>query len=133
MWPDEPDCGSPTRPSIYNAIYAHPEGELRKDLIACLRQGCSTRKSRSAGADRRGQIPEMLSIHVRPEVNDRTMLGHWEGDLIKGGQQSACRRCAGGAQDSPGPLGKDAGLDGRIGAGASWTNSIRLPSRRGRH
>ena len=84
MWPDEPDM-QVSHETIYNAIYAHPKGESRKDLIACLRQGRSTRKSRSAGIDRRGQIPEMVSIHVRPpEVNDRVMPGHWEGDLIKG-------------------------------------------------
>ena len=77
--------------TIYNAIYAYPRGELRKQLIALLRQGKSTRKRRSAGDDRRGQIPEMVSIHVRPpEVNDRVMPGHWEGDLIKGaGNKSA--------------------------------------------
>lgn len=84
MWPDEPDL-QVSHETIYNAIYAYPKGELRKELIACLRQGRSTRKSRSAGTDRRGQIPEMVSIHVRPpEVDDRVMPGHWEGDLIKG-------------------------------------------------
>jgi IS30 family transposase len=68
-----------------------PGGELRRELIACLRYGHSTRLPRSRGTDRRGQIPDMLSIHVRPpEVDDRIMPGHWEGDLIKGaGNQSA--------------------------------------------
>lgn len=71
--------------TVYNAIYAYPRGELRKQLVACLRQARSTRRPRSGGADRRGQIPDMVSIHLRPpEVNDRLMPGHWEGDLIKG-------------------------------------------------
>ena len=71
--------------TIYTAIYAHAGGELRRQLIACLRQGKSTRLPRSRGSDRRGQLPGMLSIHVRPpEVEDRVMPGHWEGDLIKG-------------------------------------------------
>lgn len=84
MWPEETDLHV-SHETIYNAIYAHPKGELRKALLACLRQGRSTRRPRSAGEDRRGQIPEMVSIHVRPpEVNDRLMPGHWEGDLIKG-------------------------------------------------
>jgi IS30 family transposase len=31
------------------------------------------------------QIPDMLSIHLRPpEVEDRQFPGHWEGYLIKG-------------------------------------------------
>lgn len=73
------------RETIYNAIYALPVGELRKELIICLRQGKSYRKPWSSGVDRRGQIPDMVSIHVRPpEVEDRLMPGHWEGDLIKG-------------------------------------------------
>jgi transposase, IS30 family len=77
--------------TIYNAIYAYPRGELRRQLIACLRQGHAKRLPRSRGTDRRGQIPDMVSIHVRPpEVNDRLMPGHWEGDLIKGaGNRSA--------------------------------------------
>jgi len=90
MWPDKPELHV-SHETIYTAIYAHPKGELRKELIACLRQGKSGRKPRSAGEDRRGQIPEMVSIHLRPpEVSDRVMPGHWEGDLIKGaGNKSA--------------------------------------------
>ena len=77
--------------TIYTTIYAHPKGELRRELIALLRRRQSKRMPRSRGADRRGQIPDMVSIHVRPpEVNDRAMPGHWEGDLIKGaGNKSA--------------------------------------------
>ncbi|CAM3494724.1 transposase (fragment) [Cupriavidus taiwanensis] len=77
--------------TIYNAIYAYPRGELRRQLIACLRQGHAKHLLRSRGTDRRGQIPDMVSIHERPpEVNDRLMPGHWEGDPIKGaGNRSA--------------------------------------------
>lgn len=90
MHPDNPSW-QVSHETIYNAIYAYPRGELRRQLIALLRQGKSTRRPRSAGQDRRGQIPEMVSIHVRPpEIEDRLMPGHWEGDLIKGaGNKSA--------------------------------------------
>lgn len=71
--------------TIYTAVYVLPRGALRTQLIACLRQGRSTRKPRSRGTDRRGRIADMQSIHVRPpEVADRLIPGHWEGDLIKG-------------------------------------------------
>jgi len=90
MYPNAPAMHA-SHESIYTAIYAYPRGELRRQLISLLRQGKSTRRPRAAGADRRGQIPDMVSIHVRPpEVNDRLMPGHWEGDLIKGaGNKSA--------------------------------------------
>lgn len=71
--------------TIYSCIYAQPVGELKRDLIACLRQAKNKRVPRSKGQDRRGQISEMLSIHLRPpEIEDRQFPGHWEGDLIKG-------------------------------------------------
>lgn len=71
--------------SIYNVIYAQPRGELRRELIACLRLARTKRWPRSRGEDRRGQIADLLSIHVRPPaIEDRQFPGHWEGDLIKG-------------------------------------------------
>lgn len=90
VFPEDPER-QVSHETIYAAIYAQPRGELRRQLIACLRQGKSSRRPRSGGADRRGQIPEMVSIHVRPpEIEDRLMPGHWEGDLIKGaGNKSA--------------------------------------------
>ena len=83
-FPNEP-ARHVSHETIYTAIYALPRGELRRQLIACLRQGRGTRLPRTRGVDRRGQIPEMVSIHVRPpEIEDRVMPGHWEGDFIKG-------------------------------------------------
>ena len=71
--------------TIYNVIYAQPRGELRRELVACLRMARAKRWPRSRGEDRRGQIADLLSIHVRPpEIEDRQFPGHWEGDLIKG-------------------------------------------------
>lgn len=66
--------------TIYNCISAQPVGELRKELIAHLLQAHNKRTPHS-----KGQIPDRLSIHMRPpEVEDRQFPGHWEGDLIKG-------------------------------------------------
>lgn len=74
-----------TAAAIYTAIYAYPKGELRKELLSCLRFAKSKRKKRSAGEDRRGKLRDMLSIHMRPpEVEDRVVPGHIEGDFING-------------------------------------------------
>src|SRR5471030_1684029 len=84
MWPNDP-TQHVSHETIYTAIYAQPRGEQRRQLIACLRHGHSTRMSRTRGTDRRGQIPDMVSIPVRPpEIEDRLLPGHWEGDFIKG-------------------------------------------------
>ena len=71
--------------TIYQAIYAMPRGELRAEVIALLRFGRSKRRPRTRGKDRRGQIPNAVSIHDRPtEIEQRLVPGHWEGDTIKG-------------------------------------------------
>jgi len=71
--------------TIYTYLYTLPRGELRKELIAQLRQGARGRQNRKRDTDRRGTIPNMLSIHERPkEVANRSVPGHWESDLIIG-------------------------------------------------
>jgi len=71
--------------TIYSAIYLMPRGDLRTEVIGWLRFGHAKRRPRARGEDRRGQIPEMVSIHDRPpEVDERLVPGHWEGDLMKG-------------------------------------------------
>lgn len=71
--------------TIYTAIYAMPRGELRTQVIGWLRHGHTKRRPRARGQDRRGCIPDMVSIRERPpEVEERLVPGHWEGDLIKG-------------------------------------------------
>lgn len=71
--------------TIYTHLYVLPRGALRRELLSYLRQHHKTRRPRSRGQDRRGVIPDMISIDERPtEVADRTVPGHWEGDLIMG-------------------------------------------------
>ncbi len=73
--------------TIYTALYALPRGELRRELIACLRQGHVNRWPRSRGANRKlgGFVSEDVRLSVRPpEVADRLVPGHWEGDFLKG-------------------------------------------------
>ena len=71
--------------TIYQAIYLMPKGVLRSDMIALLRFGHNKRRPRTRGCDRRGQIPNMMSIDQRPaDITQRLVPGHWEGDHIKG-------------------------------------------------
>ena len=84
MWPDD-TSKTVSHETIYNALYLHPRGELKREMIGCLRHHNQVRKPRSRAVDRRGLIKDMQSIHIRPpEVQDRIIPGHWEGDLIKG-------------------------------------------------
>lgn len=89
-YPDEPSMHV-SHETIYTYLYVLPRGELKKELLACLRQDRTKRKRRKNTHEKRGQITNMLSIDERPEeVADRTIPGHWEGDLIVGkGNKSA--------------------------------------------
>jgi len=73
--------------AIYQYIYVLPRGELKQTLIKALRQEHKYRRTQKAQKteEKRGKIANMLSIEERPaEVSDRTVPGHWEGDLILG-------------------------------------------------
>lgn len=75
--------------SIYTYIYVLPRGSLRKELVSCLRRERKLRQNRKHGHERRGQITGAISITERPaEVAERTVPGHWEGDLIMGSKAS---------------------------------------------
>lgn len=71
--------------TIYTYLYMLTKGELRKELISHLWQEKKLRQSRKGVTEKRGTIPNMISIHERPmEVADRIIPGYWEGDLIMG-------------------------------------------------
>lgn len=76
--------------AIYRYIYVLPRGALKTTFIQGLRQARAYRRKRKSRdhEETRGKIVEMLSIKERPhEVADRTIPGHWEGDLILGKHQ----------------------------------------------
>ena len=79
--------------TIYQYLYVLPRGELKKELLRGLRQRPRYRRKRLVTQEtaRLRKIPGMISIEERPaEVADRSVPGHWEGDLIVGpGHQSA--------------------------------------------
>jgi IS30 family transposase len=77
--------------TIYRALYVQGRGALKRELTRHLRRGRSKRYARSQSSKRSGQgkLTEMVMIAERPpEVDDRAVPGHWEGDLVMGNRQS---------------------------------------------
>jgi IS30 family transposase len=77
--------------AIYQALYVQGRGALRRELTACLRTGRALRKpARRPTIRGKRSIPAEIMISERPpEVADRAVPGHWEGDLIVGYGSSA--------------------------------------------
>ncbi len=73
--------------TIYKTLYIQTRGALKKELQKCLRSKRIMRYSRHATLKNKGlgKISDGLTISERPEsVEERLVVGHWEGDLIKG-------------------------------------------------
>jgi IS30 family transposase len=72
--------------SIYSYLYVQPRGALRKELIKYLRRRHINRCLRSGKSRRNcGPIQDYISIEECPaEIADRSVPGHWEGDLLMG-------------------------------------------------
>lgn len=80
-FPDDPEMWV-SHETIYQSIYVQGRGALRRDLHRCLRTGRALRKPRRRGRRQsRPRIENMVNIADRPpEVADRAVPGHWEGD-----------------------------------------------------
>jgi IS30 family transposase len=78
--------------TIYRSLYVQSRGTLKRELTAHLRGGRTKRQARgsSRSGQGRGQIKDKVMISQRPpEVEDRAVAGHWEGDVLMGNKTSA--------------------------------------------
>ena len=77
--------------TIYRSLFIQARGALKKELLQHLRRKRSMRRSRHnhLKGTGLGHITDAVSIRERPaSVEDRALPGHWEGDLLIGGNNS---------------------------------------------
>jgi IS30 family transposase len=77
--------------TIYKTLYIQTRGALKKELQHCLRSQRVMRRSKHATLKGKGLGKIVDPVHLSerpPEVADRVVLGHWEGDLIVGSGNS---------------------------------------------
>jgi len=82
-YPDEPTMRI-SHEAIYTYLYVLPRGTFKRELVRYLRRRHRFRRPRKMRLSSR-PIQDLISIDERPaEVADRTVPGHWEGDLLVG-------------------------------------------------
>ncbi len=87
-FPDDPEMWVSAE-TIYQSLYVQSRGALRRELTQCLRTGRALRRPSRKPGQRKNRILDMVNINQRPpEVADRAVPGHWEGDLIIGKQNA---------------------------------------------
>ena len=89
-YPDDPTMRV-SHETIYRSLYLQARGVLKKELVAHLRRRRPIRRSRHAlqTPPRGSRIPDLVSIAARPpEIVDRAIPGHWEGDLLAGAKNT---------------------------------------------
>lgn len=77
--------------TIYRSLFIQARGALKKELLQYLRTQRRMRQPRKANLKGKGlgDIAGAIPIRDRPaSVEDRALPGHWEGDLISGGNSS---------------------------------------------
>jgi IS30 family transposase len=71
--------------TIYQALYFQARGGLKTKVAQALRSGRTCRKPRRKPGERYQRfVDPMIMIADRPDIDDRAVPGHWEGDLITG-------------------------------------------------
>jgi IS30 family transposase len=87
LYPEQPEKQASTS-TVYACLY----GETAKDpaLKEHFRQGQAKPRKRKGARDRRGQIPDRVSIDERPKiVEEKSRAGDWEGDTVESAGKNA--------------------------------------------
>ena len=88
-FPDNGDMHASVE-TIYQAIYLQARGELKQELKRAMRQGRTARRPQGGqGRKPRFREPMAMISERPPEIEDRAVPGHWEGDLITGSRNKS--------------------------------------------